>query len=355
MPSIINVGNVPVLVATATCYLFIFQSDGGCAAREPILFIALTILGSTVASRAWRISVLFSSVAQLGRSASALSVVAESALQKDLLVERMRQYILRFIRGATGRSMMQGGTNRIQVKISTYRTFGASTLMVFPQILLQTLIAAIPATRLKLQTYNLYESNGVSIGRMQCQSDLGKEWQLAFSILFACIPFVVAWILNQRPKSELEKLPAAEMVDERRDLNKSFWIFIRILVTACPLIGMSLSPSVYAYATICTVLSIPLSMCYFISYGKLISINKNSTLKETIGSENDGKGSVASAVRMAEMYLKIGRNRETFQCNAARRLWIYGGKAEDRILLGSQVEKSMKRLDPASQRAIWLG
>ena len=320
-------GNIAALVATAACYLFVFQSHGGCAAREPILFTALTVLGSTVASRAWQISVLFAPVAELGRTASTLSDIP-SALQKDLgLVERMRKFLLRSIRGATGRrSMRQGGPNRIQVKISTSRTLGAVALMVLPQVLLQTLIVAIPTTRSKLQSYTLYENNGVHIGRMQCQSDLGQEWQLAFSILFTCIPFVVAWILNQRPKSELEKLPAAEMVDERKDLNKSFWIFIRALITASPLIGMSLSPNAHAYAAICLVLSIPLSMCYHLSYIKLISISNNSMLEHTFGHDNDGKGSVASAVRMAEMYLKIGRNQESFQCcEETLNLWRKSG------------------------------
>ena len=316
-PTIINIGNIAALIVTATCYLFLFPSNAGCTVREPVVFTALTVLGSTVAGRAWRISILFSPMVNFGRGGTTST---QLLLQSESLVERSRKFILQFLRGATGReSVLFGGTNRIQVQISIYRSLRAIGWMVVPQMVLQIFFVGIPATRSSLQRTIVYEShNGVSLANMQCQSDTGREWQIALGILFTMIPYGIAWILNQRPKSELEKLPAAEMIDERNDLKRSFWVLARVLAITAPLIGMSLSPNVRAYATICAVLSLPLSICYFISYTKLASIDKNSTLmmkKTQFGTNGaDGKSSVAYAVRMAEMYVKIGRHQETLQC-----------------------------------------
>jgi hypothetical protein len=166
------------------------------------------------------------------------------------------------LRGATGRgSVLFGGSNRLQVKVSIYRTMRALSLMVLPQVLLQSLIVAIPATRSNLQTVHSYQDDGFQIGRMQCQPAIGhgQAWQLTLSIIFTCIPYCLAWLLNVRPKSELERLP--EMVDERIDLRKIFWVFVRVVITCGPMIAMSLAPAAYAYDAICTVLSLPLSIC----------------------------------------------------------------------------------------------
>jgi hypothetical protein len=104
------------------------------------------------------------------------------------------------------------------------------------------------------------------------------------------------------------------MVDERIDLRKIFWVFVRVVITCGPMIAMSLAPAAYAYAAICTVLSLPLSICYFISYTKLTTIDKNTTLKRMdFGTRTDGRNSVAHAVKMSEMYVKIGRVEETVQ------------------------------------------
>ena len=337
-PTVINIGNVASLLITATCYLFVFPSEVGCILREPILFTLLTMMGATVAGRAWRISILFSPMIHFGRGSSPSS----SLTSQESFLERTRQFLLQFLRGATGReSPLLGGTNRIQVQISIWRSLRAMGWMVLPQFVLQTLLVGIPATRLHWKSTTVYQGDdhGMTISMMQCQSTTGREWQIALSLLFAILPYTIAWILNQRPKSELDKLPAAEMIDERIDLQRCFWVVFRVLVTTSPLIGMSLSPNVRVYATICVVLSLPLSICYFISYSKLASmdVSSNWMMKKTHyfgnGSDGDGKSSVAYAVRMAEMYVKIGRHQETLSCcEETLSLWRKGGSRQNHTM-----------------------
>ena len=324
-PLIVNIGNFAAVAISCACYLYLFISNAGCAIREPIIFISLTVMGATIAGRAWRISILFSPMMSLGN--------AVDSRESSTRVERSRQFVLHFLRRSTGRETLTAGApSRLHVQITIHRIMRAMLLLVLPQLLLQIMIAAIPYTRSRQDVIYYYHEN-VKIGRMQCQSHAGHTWTLALSILFAFIPFCLAWLLNLRPKTELERLP--EMVDERSNLKDSFWVFIRVLITCAPLIGMSVTPNAYTYAVICTVLSLPLCICYFISYSKLEAINTNTTMKRTdfgFGS-GDGRNSVAYAVRMAEMYVKIGRVEETAQLvEETLSLWRKGGGNKTTIL-----------------------
>ena len=44
--------------STAGCYLFVYVSNTGCLLRGPVIFTAISVMASTVAARAWRISSL---------------------------------------------------------------------------------------------------------------------------------------------------------------------------------------------------------------------------------------------------------------------------------------------------------
>lgn len=348
-PFVINVGNAAGITTTSACYLYLFITDAGCALREPIIFISLTIMGATIAGRAWRISILFSPLMNLGSSTSRLN-------QNPKWIEKGRQSVLHFLRGATGReSDMFGATSRIHVQISIHRIIRAVFLLVLPQLLLQILIVSIPFTRAKPQTSYFYDRNGVKIGRLQCQSEAGHTWTLVFSIAFVFLPYCLAWILNLRPKAELDKLP--EMVDERANLKESFWVFIGVLITSAPIIGTSISPNAYNYAIICTVLSLPLSLEYFVAYTKLTAIYANvASNRADVGNGKEGRHSVAYAVRMAEMYVKIGRVEETVQLveenlniwrkGGANKTTVFGPRDENEEVGSGFMKSDLEALEP---------
>lgn len=142
------------------------------------------------------------------------------------------------------------------------------------------------------------------------------------------LPFAIAYLLNIRPKSELDQLP--EIIDERDSLKQSFYIFARVLVVAVPMIGLTFqnNPSAKAYGAISAILALPLACCYHIAYVKLDSTKSNvisrqqhsrratidslSSSRLVDGGDADGRSSAAVAVRMAEMYSRIGRAEETW-------------------------------------------
>ena len=167
------------------------------------------------------------------------------------------------------------------------------------------------------------------------------------STILASLPFWVAYLINIRPKRELGQLP--EIVDERESLQKGFILFLIVAILVGPIVGMSVSPRVRVYASIALVLSLPLSLNYHIGVSKLRSLSSNLTTRRgstlmaagrasrtlttarrestsNKADDRDARDSAAFAVKMADMYEKIGRVEETVQlCDETLNFWRKGG------------------------------
>lgn len=72
----------------------------------------------------------------------------------------------------------------------------------------------------------------MTMGQYQCQSAVGL-WPISISIVLTLFPYVVAYLLNIRPKSELEQLP--DIIDEREHIKSAFGVFARVLVISIPI------------------------------------------------------------------------------------------------------------------------
>lgn len=311
------------IITSSTCYLFIYTTNAiGCAIREPLIYIFISLMGATIAGRAWRISTIMN---------NPLNTFGKSL--KDVpRIERTRQFMLhvltllsgtgmlRCIRGANVRGGRGGGGTRqspLRVTITFGQMMRTILILILPQVLLQIVILAIPSLR-SVQSIVYTDYYGVTVGQKICQGSKAVSWQLYVSIALALFPYIVAYLLNQRPRTELEQLP--DMIDEREALRLSFGIFIRVLVIAAPVIGLTLySPAARVYASICLVLGLPLALCYHIAYMKLVSTmtstskqRSSSSVRTSTDSIGD-KSSAAYALKMAEMYSKIGRTEETIQ------------------------------------------
>jgi hypothetical protein len=224
------------------------------------------------------------------------------------------------------------GGRPIRVQITSLQMMRATLFMILPQLIWQVVVLSVPMLRSsrELVSYTFVAGGGmnnngfVTMEQYQCQSSVGF-WPNYVSILLTLFPYVIAYLLNVRPKSELDHLP--EMINERDHLKHSFSIFVRVLVVALPMIGLTLknNPSAKAYGAICAVLGLPLACCYHIAYVKLNSTKSNITKHQGMSSSrsaasssvmNDdanGRSNAALAVRMAEMYSRIGRVEETVQ------------------------------------------
>ena len=79
------------------------------------------------------------------------------------------------------------------------------------------------------------------------------------------------------------------------------------------------NPSAKIYSTTCAVLGLPLALSYHIAYVKLASTfdkhqqRRMSGASIMSGGNGTERGTAALAVRMAEMYLNIGRTEEAVQ------------------------------------------
>jgi len=257
-------------------------------------------------------------------------------------IERARQItlqILTIMSGNTCCNVVQGrgssgGGKPLRVTVTVAQMIRTIILLVLPQTLLQIVILSVPTLR-SSESISYYDDFGV----IKCQASIaiGSSWQLYVSIVLALLPYCCAYLLNIRTKSELDQLP--DIIDERERLKESFAILLRVLVICAPMIGLTMySPSAHAYGTICAVLGLPLALCYHIAYIKLVSTTTNTTqqkrrLSNVTGGralhsdeQKNSTSSASFAVKMSEMYLKIGRTEETVQLvEETLSVWKKGG------------------------------
>ncbi|KAL7498705.1 hypothetical protein ACHAWT_008434 [Skeletonema menzelii] len=348
-PNVICIFLACSIIATSACYLYVYISNPSCAIREPIVFLSVSLMGATVGGRAWRISTLWNNpLLAAGRSRGNGS--SSSSVSR---VEQLRQWTLRLLSVLAGcqchvmvskkhrntssnsSSGGGGGGRPIRVQITFIQMMRATVVMILPQLLWQTVLVSAPMLRssreLLSYTYNYNDGDNqmvvVTMEQYQCQQPIGF-WPNYVSILLTLLPFAIAYLFNVRSKAELDQLP--EIIDEREHLKQSFRVFATVLVVALPMIGLTFknNPAAKGYGAICAVLGLPLACCYHIAYVKLYSTKSNVIYKQQqsrratagtassllgAGDDADGRSSAAVAVRMAEMYSRIGRVEETVQ------------------------------------------
>ena len=149
--------------------------------------------------------------------------------------------------------------------------------MMLPQIIWQIVVVAVPEFR-SSKGFTYYDNNfGMSIGKYQCQSSVGL-WPAYVGIVLTLIPYAIAYLLNMRPKSELDQLP--EIIDDREHLKVAFAIFVRVIAVTVPIICLTeIIPAARAYATICAVLVLPLACCYHIALIKISSTKSTISIQ----------------------------------------------------------------------------
>ena len=323
------------IIATATSYLYVYVSSSfTCAIREPLLFMSVSLMGATVGGRAWRISTLVNNplfTAEGNRNKmeqirqhmlTMLSVL--STIGCSISSFRKRRSTILSVRRE---EIRRGRSSIIRVRITLAQMMRATFFMFLPQLFWQVVVLSTPTLRSSREIFsNTYLYNGAQMMTMeqyQCQSSVGL-WTHCVSVFLALCPYVIAYSLNVRPKSELDLLP--EMIDEKEKLQQSFFIFARVIVVSAPVIGLTHTnnPEAKVYSAICAVLALPLACCYYIAYLKLNAINSDFFESEFFGSlTNDSRPSRAkvavdqhsttSVLRIAEMYFRIGAPEETVQ------------------------------------------
>jgi len=386
------------VITTAMCFLYVYISNIGCLIREPLMFISTSCCGSIIAARAWRISTLMSNpLGNGGNRGSAVSSTTRSSgegggtndssstnlglSKRSERIAKLRTSIMISISALSGcdysaihlRKRM--GTNQgqpLRVKIDWQQMFKAILILCSPQLILQIIVLCVPVLRygMVFSTSSIdygayssgdstdYLSTNTQIGQYTCQSSTSASYAIYFlSILFVLLPFGCAYILNIRPRSEMEKLP--QIIDERLKLKLTFMSVFRLLVTNLPIVGMTYyynAPSIRAYSSIIVVLALPICSNYYIGYVKLGALKSKNGARGSVlgmsgvygeggggggygGDSNSvtGRGSAAYAVKMAEMYSKIGRTEETLELiDETLEVWKTPEKQGGVLALGDQ-------------------
>lgn len=343
------------LITTGACYLYLYITNVGCIIREPLIFISLSLMGAIVAGRAWRISTLMSNpLMNTGRG-------GDNENRGPSRVERIRQAVMKAISaisgcdysGLTTKRGSHSGGRPLRVQINFMQMIKAILLLCIPQIFLQVIVVGLPALRYKktLSMVSAYSETytGTTFGQYQCQSSSAASWAMyTFSVVFVILPFYCAYLLNIRPQVEMEKLP--QIIDERLKIKFTFMAVGRIVMTNVPIIGMTYyyqCPAIRAYAAIVTVVGVPLLLNYYVAYIKLGAL-KNKKIPHVAstfssfanngdGGNITGRGSAAYAVKMAEMYSKIGRTEETLELiDETLDVWKAEEKSSGGFVLGEQ-------------------
>jgi len=388
------------IITTSMCFLYVYISNIGCLIREPIMFMSLSCCGSIIAARAWRISTLMSNpLMGGGNRGSAVSSTTRSSgegggtnndsnnnlglSKRSERIAKLRTTIMISISALSGcdysaihlRKRM--GTNQgqpLRVKIDWKQMFKAILILCSPQLVLQIIVLCVPVLRygMVFSTSSIdygayyssnsegsvtdYVSTNTQIGQYTCQSSTSASYAIYFlSILFVLLPFGCAYILNIRPRSEMEKLP--QIIDERLKLKLTFMAVLRLLVTNLPIVGMTYyynAPSIRAYSSIIVVLALPICSNYYIGYVKLGALKSKNGSRSVLGMSGvygegggggyggdsnsvTGRGSAAYAVKMAEMYSKIGRTEETLELiDETLEVWKTPEKQGGVLALGDQ-------------------
>lgn len=318
------------LFTTCACYLYLYITNVGCIIREPLIFMSLSLMGAIIAARAWRISTLMSNpLINAGKG-------GDNDMNGPARVERMRKFVMMAISALSGcdyralnlnstRGSHSGG-RPLRVQINSMQMLRAILLLCIPQIILQVVVMSVPALRYTktLSSPSIISYSETTFSQYQCQSSTSASWAVyIFSALLVVLPFHCAYLLNMRSQQEMEKLP--QIIDERHQLKFSFLTVARFVVTNLPIVGLTyyyVCPAIRSYSAIVTVIGVPLSVNYYVAYVKLGALKSKkipqvggTSALSSFANDGDGKGrgSAAYAVKMAEMYSKIGRTEETLE------------------------------------------
>ena len=373
------------IITTGCCYLYLYISNVGCIIREPFIFTSLSCMGSIIAGRAWRISSLMSNPIMNAGRATVSSTDHEYSRQESGVisshrVETVRQFVMRAISALSGcdysafnnlrirrgnnRMTHSGGGRPLRVQITCMQMIKAILILCAPQLILQVIVMGLPVLRYNKTlssssiVYSDVEFNLISsttnIGQYQCQSSSTVSWAIyVISMIFILLPFGCAYLLNIRSQVEMEKLP--QIIDERYKIKFTFMAVTRLVISHAPIIGMTYyynAPAIRAYSAIIVVLGLPIFTNYYVAYIKLGALksknlpNLGTSALSQFGTGADGenggvtgRGSAAYAVKMAEMYSKIGRTEETLELiDETLEVWKGGAKESSggAILLGDQ-------------------
>jgi len=310
-------------ISTLVCFLFALpEYDVSCAIRQPIIFVCLTIMGSILVGKSWRISCILSPT-------TLFAAASDSTNRKD----KIQLVRINIMNGLSKLSRIKCSMNRckdrsrrldrrssIRCQVTLADMMRVTSILVIPQLILQIINLSLPSVRMQS-----IEMDGIHM----CHSDIGY-WFLLPSVVLALTPFFMALIVNIKSQSRMP-----DVLREYNQILNSMKVSTGVLCITLPTIAM-LSQSVtnvYSYLMSSSLLSFVLPLCHSICWKKIRIIRKNTTGKRqsiqratsglptstsssTDSSDGDSLETLQSAeeaAAMGQMYQNMGNTKKAIQ------------------------------------------
>ena len=254
-------------VATLSAYLFAFpENDIACASRQPIIFTSLSLIGTLLSTRAWRIGSILAPAADFASSAGGGEIPYggnNNSSRSKLTIERAHTVAMNILTslstlsiacGKSRRITLGGGGKGIRRQIDTTQLLFVTVILMMPQLILQVLNVAIPI--------------------MRATSTKRPIVPFVIGVVLIAIPFFLALLLNTSEGSSWQIFQEYEMI------KSSVLIALTVLVVTIPSMLMPPTeveiPNLTAFLQTASLLGLALPLFYQIAFVKSISIRTKS-------------------------------------------------------------------------------
>jgi len=295
-------------VATLSAYLFAFpENDIACASRQPIIFTSLSLIGTLLSTRAWRIGSILAPAADFASSAGGgeISYGGNNNSSRSKLTHTVAMNILTSLStlsipcGKSRRITLGGGGKGIRRQIDTTQLLFVTVILMMPQLTLQVLNVAIPI--------------------MRATSTKRPIVPFIIGLVLTAIPFFLALLLNTSEGSSWQIFQEYEMI------KSSVLIALTVLVVTIPSMLMLPAevevPNLTAFLQTASLLGLALPLFYQIAFIKFNSIRTKSfdNSKDVLSRRN---ASDSASSQMNDDAVKISAAEEAM--TMAKMLWHMG-------------------------------
>ena len=257
LQALVGAGTVSV-----ACSYLLLPDRRWCWLREPLILTPLSLVGTILVARIWRIIILLSPVLPSSANKSAVDKLQQAILQSLTWLASTQQLMGRGDRRHTN------AFKTIRPKITIGQLFYLVGLLMIPHLVLQICVLTIPSLR---EQYTLTEHNlpttAQHVDVATCAAPIG-QWPLILGVVLTAIPYLVTAFLTATSASILPKA-----FNDASLINRAFACFCVMILVAAPAYFLSTgAPNAHTYLAFCMVLAASLPPCWFLVLTKLYHI-----------------------------------------------------------------------------------
>ena len=297
-------------ISTASAFsLALPEYEVACVIRQPIILTCISLMGSILVSRSWRISCIICPTLEFAAAGDKGGNFIHSARSK-LMGILTKLSMWSSIVGSCGRGARIGNRSTIRKQVTFADSLRVTVMLMLPQIILQIVNICLPNVR--MHSVEIYE------GIYECESTVGS-WFLALGVVVASLPFLLALLLN----TKVVGMP--DLFREYDQLATCLRASISVLLTTLPTIVMidQTISNAHAYLVAGSLMSFLLPLQYYIAFLRLSGIRKKVTKKvrsestaSTTASSGDDPATLQMAensTTMAQMFQSMGRHEKAVE------------------------------------------